>query len=81
MVDAAARRWCDGQLVGELLGLAPISQVLVHLALPVLLLREPDKLEPVGALGWDNFFSVNHQGRPCRCLSIVLDRFQHRYHL
>jgi len=68
----------SGRAAEGKLGLAPTPDVLVHAALLVLLLREPDKMQPVGAPGWDDFFSVNHQDRPWRCLSIVLDRFQHR---
>src|SRR5258708_14472545 len=38
-------------------------------------------MQPVGAPSRDDLFSVNRQGRPCMRLSIVLDRFQHRYRL
>ncbi len=56
----------------ESLELIPVLEVRVHFALPIFLLREPDKLKPVGAPGWDDFFPCagyltypfkNQQGR------------------
>src|SRR5215469_12118107 len=59
---------------------SPVSlDELIHTALLLLVVREPDKLEPIGTSGWDDLFSIHHQGCLCSCLSIVLDRFQHRY--
>src|SRR5437868_9627831 len=63
------------------LGLTPTLDVLVDAALLVLLLREPDEMQPVETSSRDDLFCVNHQCCPFMSLSVVSDCFKHRHHL